>query len=152
MDPFLRSERTPTILSFGNQHMCWRQHAEVVCAAMIAACLTIALGGCDVGLLRKNPDMEFRCATVVQETPTGKVVKYKPIEVVKGDVGDALLDADGFLIYTDHLEEDENVGEIYIFKLWNPDTNNFGQSEEHPFGLLCELSVELEIDGKGITE
>jgi hypothetical protein len=149
---FSRSKPTSIILSFGNQCMCCRQPADVACTALLAACLAVALGGCDAGWFGKKPDMVFRCETVVQDTPTGRVVKYKPIEVIKGNVGAGMLDRNGFLIYTDTLKDDEDVGEIYIFKLWNPDTNNFGQSEKHPFGLLCEMSVELEIDGKGITE
>ena len=119
---------------------------------MLAVCLAVAFGGCDGGLLRKSADTVFRCETVVEETPTGRVVKYRLIEVVKGDVGDAMLDGDGFLTYTRPLEEDEGVGEIYIFRLWNPEKNHLGLSEQAPFGLCCEWSMELELDGKGITE
>ena len=77
------------------------------------------------------------------ETTTGSVVKYKPIEVVKGDVGRENLDSDGFLNVTRHLEEDEVVGEIYIFRLWDvPDKKHFIQD---PFGFTCDMSMELEL-------
>jgi hypothetical protein len=49
---------------------------------------------------------------VVQEIPAGRVVKYWLIEIVKGDVGDEMLDGDGFLNYTWSQEEDEDVREI----------------------------------------
>ena len=118
-------------------------------AAILAVCLAVALGGCDIGVPPKNPDMVFRCETVVQENAAGRIVKYKPIEVIKGDVGAGMLDGEGFLKYTRPLEEDEDVGEIYIFRLRNPDKHH---SEQHPFGISCEWSEELELDGKGITE
>lgn len=117
--------------------------------AILAVWLAVASGGCGIGVLPENPDKVFRCKTVVQETATGRVVKYKPIAVIKGDVGAEMLDGEGFLKYTRPLEEDEDVGEIYIFRLRNPDKHH---SEQHPFGISCEWSVELELDGKGITE
>ena len=141
------------MLSLAEQSMCWRRPADAVLTAMLAVCLAVAVGGCDSGLLRKNADMVFRCETVVQDTPTGRVVKYKPIEVIKGDVGGEMLDGDRFLRYTRRLEEDEGIGDIYIFRLWNPDKDHFMQSEQHPFGISCEWSVELELtDGTAITE
>ena len=120
---------------------------------LLAVCLAIALGGCDRGLLRtnKNADIVFRCKTVVEGTAADRVVKYKPIEVIKGGLRGEMLDGDGFLNYRSHLKEGEDVGEIYTFRLWGvPKDNHLIPTEDFPFGCNCDLSVELELaDGKG---
>ncbi len=119
--------------------------------AMLAVCLTLAVGGCDSGLSRANkkPDIVFRCKTVVQGT-TDTVVRYEPIEVIKGHVRGKMLDGDAFLNYTRPIEENESVGEIYLFKLWK--VHGETRFMQAPF-VNCRMSVELELaNGKGITE
>lgn len=114
----------------------WRNLAPL-CAVLVSA-------GCSNGRATDSI-IVIRCETSMVDVESGRIAKYRPVEIVAGEIVPEMVDEDGNLRYTRALEPNQVVGAYYIFRIRKvPDVPGLSATN-YPFGFNCEIDIELEL-------
>ena len=93
-----------------------------------------------------SADIVLHCKTSVYNVQSGKIVRYKPVRVLKGHIEPGMLDELGFLKYTNKIQTYENVGSDYLIQIKKL-ANGYGiPRPNNPFGFDYEMDMEILIE------
>jgi hypothetical protein len=120
--------------------------------ALATTLLGVILCGCGRGIVGShNADVALRCASVVSNTTSGIVVRFRPVAALKGSITPDMLSTDGLLDFSEELGSDVSVPRYYRVYLKKRHERT-GRYKNAPFRLMYDFMLINDDQKTGCTE
>ncbi len=108
---------------------------------MIALFVAALLCGCGRFIAGPhNADVALRCESIVSNTTSGIVVRFKPVATLKGTLTPDMVNANGLLNYSKEFGDDVSVPRFYRIYL-KKTQDRTGQYKNAPLQLVYNLTL-----------